>query len=76
MQRKPFKKSSLILSLFIEIDKNKINLPINEPFLIAYRPYGQKERLTLGPHFTNPINILSNVGENEVMRMNKTPLII
>ncbi len=48
-------KSKLMLSLFVEMIKNSVTLPIKEPFIIAYRPYGKKERLTLGPNFGDKI---------------------
>ena len=49
---------------------------MKEKYVVAYRPYGQKERLTLGPNFGKKIEILNNVGESEIKKMGKTPFII
>lgn len=54
----------MMLNLFIELQTESISLPTKNGFTVVYRPYGQKERLTLGPKFGTTITLLSTVGES------------
>ena len=56
------KKASLLLNLLIEIKTNSIRVPTQNKVLIIHKPYGQNERVTLGPNFEEIITILCPVG--------------
>lgn len=64
------------MNMVIEIPVNTIQLPKQGRFTLNYRPYGQKESIKIGPIFQPTVVMMFPVGEPQIAKMNKIPLIL